>query len=180
MAHGIAGLLDPRTDAAVRDLRIQLEERFGLRQLRPMPTPHVTLLSFASFDDATSAAIESAAVRAPVSLRADGWMMFAVATAPSAALVRTVSASTDLLSLRATVVEASAAHVAGVRPFMRDGEWTPHITCAAHDLTPRVAGDVFAWLAETSPLAWEGSIDALALLVDKGDEYGLAHRIALG
>ncbi|MGE0877333.1 MAG: 2'-5' RNA ligase family protein [Acidimicrobiia bacterium] len=180
MAHGIVGLLDLETERAVRAMWEQLGRRFGLRQIHTIPYPHVSLLVFAAFEPTLVSALDTMSGSPAPPLRADGWMLFAGGDSTASAAVRTVSVSRSLLDLRTAVVVRCGPHVNGISPFMADGAWTPHITCAGRDLSARAAGEVFAWLAETNPAAWEGTVVALGLLVEEDGGHRLVRRVELG
>lgn len=169
MAHGVVALLDQETTASTIGVWEELEVRWGLRGIRAVPIPHVTLL--ASDDlDLTSAAdrlADLASARGPVATSTDAWGIFTGPGPKLPAIVRLVSRTADLDGLhRVTRSELAGAGAFG--KYYDETSWIPHITIASRGVTPSEVGDVATWLAAEPQPAWQITITDLALLEDVG------------
>lgn len=126
MTQAVELLLDPESDAAVRE-QWDLLEQAGLpsraRHGSPSNRPHVTVVGVADVPaEAEEQVARACVVRLPLEVRLGAPVVFGV---DPVVLVRLVIPTVDLLDLHAAV-----AGVVGVasRSTSAPGRWTPHLT----------------------------------------------------
>lgn len=179
----MVGLLDDGTERRVQALWAEVDERFGIRDLRHrVPWPHVSFVVADRISDRDRLADATEALAcdlAPVAIGAPSWTAFTGPGPVMPAVVRSVLRTPDL---DATYRE-TAAHVA---PFLSDVShrctpevWNPHITVTARDHPADRVGEVMQWLADHDGPAWHAQLTRLGLIVDHDGRHELVGEYLL-
>lgn len=145
--HSIELLLDPASDAAVRD-EWRVLSAAGLPSqgdhAGTSNAPHVTLVARPGLDPAADPRLLPLSAALPMPAELGGLLLFG-APPRGLVLVRPVVVTTGLLSLHTLVHETLGG--AGDVPHTTPGRWTPHVTLASR-LTPEQVARAVEALAE--------------------------------
>ena len=168
----VVSLLDDHHDLQVRDLWAELAREIGVRRVTEIiRDPHVTYQGAEQYDlDQLDTALSAvAAATAPFTISTTGLGIF---TGPQPVLYLAVVRSAALTTFHTALWDAIGAAGRDYSPLYAPvGPWTPHITLAQWDLIPDTIGPIAARLA-VRPLAWDVSIDNLAVLHPTGPDAG--------
>lgn len=156
MAYLLEAYLDPESDAKVRHLWRVLNERgMGDSNLRNDSTPHLTLTTCATLDEAAAqAALALVARRAPIPLSLRGLAIF---PGERATLYLPAVPSVALLDLQRACAEVAGDAV--------EGRWTPHVSLARR--LPSVALPGAVGVLHDQDLTIDATIDRIGLLRDR-------------
>jgi 2'-5' RNA ligase len=176
--EAVIGLFDDETDAKVRKLWQELEERFGLQSIYATPYPH---LSFHTANDYPDEQVEVvlrrvAAEVEPVFVRTSGLGLF---TGENPILYLPITRTAELERLHARLFAALEPLAIEPNPHYQPGRWLPHITLASDDLRAHNLPEVIDAISREA-FNWCVRIDKLALAYTQEREQGLIAEVALG
>lgn len=174
----MVGLVDENTEQRVQALWAEMDELFGVGDLRRrVPWPHVSFAVASRITDRDGLADATAALAArldPVEISAPCWAVFTGAGPMFPAVVRSVVRTPALDAAQGIVASGVAAFLADASPFYASESWNPHITVAARDLPADKVGAVVQWLVDGDAPAWQVGITRLGLVVDHDGRHELA------
>lgn len=176
MSHAVVGLLDDNSEQRFKDLWAQLEDRFGVGDLRHrVPWPHVSFVVAERILEGIAEIVHELAQRVePIAFRAPSWTVFTGPSPMLPAIVRAVVRQPALDAAHSQIAPAARSRLADVSPLTEPDAWNPHITLAARDLRIQQVGPVVQWLADNDVPTWTGQITRLGLIVDDNGEHDLA------
>lgn len=177
MSHAVVGLVDKDTEDRVQAVWAELDERFGIKDLRRrVPWPHV---SFAVAERMTDRDRLSEAIGAmardlaPVDVGAPSWTVFTGPGPMLPAVVRSVLRTPALDAVYREVAPRVSPFLSEVSRFRAPEVWNPHITVTARDHPPGMIGEVMQWLADSDGPAWRVQLTRLGLIVDDNGRHEL-------
>ena len=160
--NAIISPLDDEHNRRVSDLWAELEAEFGLRGVLVTPYPHFTFQLAASYDltRLETTLHDLAATIPPVEVQTRGLGIF---TGEEPVLFVRVIRTPELNTIHQRIWDACAALGTGLSDYYAEKRWIPHITLAAHDLTPATLRAVTAHL-HTRDFNWRVPITHLAFI----------------
>jgi hypothetical protein len=178
MSHAVVGLVDEHTERRVQALWAEMDERFGIKDLRHrVPWPHVSFVVADRIDDPDRLAEATEALAsnlAPVEVGAPSWTLFTGSVPMLPAIVRTAVRTPTLDAAYREIAPRVASFLSDVSHFCTPEAWNPHITVTARDLPSDRVGEVMQWLADNDGPAWQAQLTRLGLIVDHDGRHELA------
>jgi hypothetical protein len=178
MSHGVVGLVDDDTERRVQALWAELDERFGIADLRHrVPWPHVSFAVAERIIDRDHLAEATEALArdlAPLAIGAPSWAVFTGPGPSLPAVVRSVTRTPALDAAQRQVATTVASFLLDVSELYTPEAWNPHITVTARDHPAGLVGEVVQWLADNDGPAWQAQVTRLGLIVDHDGSHELA------
>ena len=178
--HAVVVLLDRVHAHSVEQLWEELEARFGVRRVQEVPLPHLSLQGFRSYDPERMVfGLERLASRHAFRVHAHGYGFFSGQTDECLTLHVPLVRTEELSALHGAVRGELTCAGQATDGFYEPQNWSPHVTIADRDLTPRLLGEIAHWLATRPHHSWTIGIDNLSLVHDDGVARTLRHQVRL-
>lgn len=168
--HGVVTLLPLPYYEMVETLWNELEERHGLRGIRVTPYPHFSWQIGETYDvPALKTALERLAAQTqPFTVHTTGLGIF---TGERPVLFIPVVKSPELQRFHQQVWDALLPLTQGVSLYYSPKQWSPHISLAYEDLTPKNIGKAMKDMAFRS-FNWEFLVDNLSFIYEPAGSIG--------
>jgi 2'-5' RNA ligase len=165
----IASLLDDIYSEKVTELTNQLELRFGLKEVKMTPYPHLTLLTAEIPDmEELKDYLELICLETPVfNIRTTGLGIF---PGENPVIYIPVLRTPPLNQLHSRLHKEVAEMSSEMGLNYNQNMWLPHITLALGDTSQELLGDVLSFL-NNFRFNWKIKIDNLTILRRCGDFY---------
>jgi 2'-5' RNA ligase len=175
--RAVVSLLDQHHYQWVAQLRDELKQEFGVCGIYGTPFPHFSYQVAEGYDvDRLQAVLKPlASRRVTFQVRTAGLGLF---PGPRPVLYIPVVRTDRLARFHQSIWKLTEGCGTGVLQHYHPDFWMPHITLGYGDLTPDNLGPIMRRLAER-PLAWEITVDNLALIFDTDGQQGLEFRLNL-
>lgn len=168
--NGILALLDPTHSAQVKDLWLELEQRFGMCGVRIFPYPHVSFHILDGYPLATiQERLHDTVTRfKPVKVKTAGIGLFVT---PAPVLYIPVVRATALDRIHRLLWKAFPP-LTGNGGYYAPNEWIPHITLAVGDLKAELLPEVIAVLSSRD-FHWEITLDNLTFVEQTTEGFAI-------
>lgn len=169
--HAVVSMLDEAHSRQVEQLWRELEQTCGVRGIYVTPFAHFSYQVAAGYDLGALEPVlaEIAAETRPFRVTTSGLGIF---TGPTPVLYVPVVRTRELTQFHRRVWRRLHRIGTGVSPYYRTDNWMPHITLGYGDLTQENLPAAIRLLGARN-LAWEISVENIALIHDSGTEQGL-------
>lgn len=173
----IVALLDDDHTAKVHEIWRVLEKECGLKALRVPPYPHFSFhgaqrYQMPEFNDHITSL---AKILEPFRIRTTGLSVF---TGSKPVVFIPLVSSETLLSVHRVIWEETSRFGENLNPYYQPGHWVPHLTLIHDGVDAACLSCVFAQFLDHS-FVWEVEIKKLALIYQKGDQYGIQQEYPL-